>query len=100
MYRFRYALINTQYHDENQKVIVRLYELESSSHDSSISINANSLDGIRSSMIGLVLGDAVATYAEFRPHQYLIEHSVTELHVEGTCDFQKGQLMHLRKEIK
>ncbi|CAF2366667.1 unnamed protein product [Rotaria sp. Silwood2] len=84
IYGFGYALVNPDYHDENQKVIVRSHEFESLFHDPSISINANSLNSIQSSVIGLSLSNAFGVYAEFSSNQDVIGYSVTELHVKGT----------------
>ena len=53
--------------------------------------DAKLFDRIAGSMLGLPLGDASGAQLEFRPHEYLVEHSVTDLHTAGTWGLAKGQ---------
>ncbi len=85
--------LNPQYHDKDQTVIVKPEELESNLEEPPKSVDKNLLDRIRGSMIGLALGDALGAHVEFRPHQYLDEHPVTDLQGGGTWGLKEGQVI-------
>jgi hypothetical protein len=85
--------LNPQYHDKDQTVIVKPEELESNLEEPPKSVDKNLLDCIRGSMIGLALGDALGAHVEFRPHQYLDEHPVTDLQGGGTWGLKEGQVI-------
>jgi hypothetical protein len=89
--------LNPQYHDKDRKSIVKPDELESALYEPPKPADKNLLDRIKGSMIGLALGDALGAHVEFRPHQYLIEHPVTELQGGGTWGLQQGQVMQQLK---
>ena len=50
------------------------------------------LNRIQGSMIGMALGDALGAHVEFRPHDYLLLHPVTDLGEGGTWGLSKGQV--------
>lgn len=54
--------------------------------------DAELLDQITGSMLGMAIGDALGAHVEFRPHEYLVEHPVTELDSGGTWGLAKGQV--------
>ncbi|CAF1496231.1 unnamed protein product [Adineta steineri] len=54
-------------------------------------IDTEILTRIQGSMIGLALGDALGTPAEYRSRQYLLECPVTDLQGGGTWNLEKGQ---------
>ena len=93
--------LDPQYHDKNRTTIIKPDALESSLEEPPKSIDKNLLDRIFGSMIGLALGDALGAHVEFRPHQYLIEHPVTDLQGGGTWGLKKGQVLQKikKKEI-
>ena len=64
----------------------KLLENPPKSFDNSI------FDRIHGSMIGMALGDALGAHVEFRPHEYLVEHPVTDLQGGGTWGLSKGQV--------
>jgi len=90
--------LDPQYHDKDQKIIIKPDELESTLHEPPKPVDRALLDSILGSMIGLALGDALGAHVEFRPHQYLIEHPVTELQGGGTWGLQQGQVIQESKE--
>ena len=49
------------------------------------------LNRIAGSMIGMAIGDALGAHVEFRPHDYLVQHPVTDLSSGGTWGLEKGQ---------
>ena len=53
--------------------------------------DAKLLDRITGSVLGMALGDALGAHVEFRPHEYLVEHPVTDLSSGGTWGLEKGQ---------
>jgi hypothetical protein len=85
--------LNPQYHDKDQTVIVKPEELESNLEEPPKCVDKNLLDCIQGSMIGLALGDALGAHVEFRPHQYLDEHPVTDLQGGGTWGLKEGQVI-------
>jgi hypothetical protein len=91
--------LNPQYRDNKQMTIIKPDELETYLHDPHGPFNKDSLERILGSMIGLALGDALGAHVEFRPHQYLVEHPVTELQGGGTWGLQLGQVKQESKEF-
>ena len=89
--------LDPQYHDKNQKFIIKPDEFQSFLHDPPRSVHKNSLDRIMGSMMGLAIGDALGAHVEFRPRQYLIEHPVTDLQGGGTWGLRSGQVIYLWK---
>jgi ADP-ribosyl-[dinitrogen reductase] hydrolase len=57
-------------------------------------IDAQILDRIQGSMVGMALGDALGACVEFRPHQYMIENPITDLQGGGTWGLNKGQVCY------
>ena len=55
-------------------------------------IDEEILNRIQGSMIGMALGDALGAHVEFRPHDYLVSHPVTDLGEGGTWGLSKGQV--------
>ncbi|CAF0840431.1 unnamed protein product [Adineta ricciae] len=55
------------------------------------SFDISVFDRIHGSMVGMALGDALGAHVEFRPHEYLVEHPVTDLQGGGTWGLSKGQ---------
>jgi hypothetical protein len=84
--------LDPQFHDTKRSKIKKPDELESILEHPSTPIDRNLLDHIRGSLIGLALGDALGAHVEFRPHQYLLEHPVTDLQAGGTWGLTKGQV--------
>lgn len=41
----------------------------------------------------MAMGDALGAHVEFRPHDYLLEHPVTDLSSGGTWGLEKGQVI-------
>jgi hypothetical protein len=85
--------LDPHYHDEGETTIIKPDELEASLNNPPIHVDKKILERILGSMIGLALGDALGAHVEFRPHQYLVEHPVTELQGGGTWGLQQGQVM-------
>jgi hypothetical protein len=84
--------LDPQFHDKKRLQIKKPNELESSLQHPPKSIDANLLDRILGSLIGLALGDTLGAHVEFRPHQFLVEHPVTDLQEGGTWGLNKGQV--------
>ncbi len=55
--------------------------------------DANILNRIEGSMIGMALGDALGAHVEFRPHQYMVANPVKDLEGGGTWGLRKGQVL-------
>ncbi|CAF1603943.1 unnamed protein product, partial [Adineta ricciae] len=83
------AWLDLQFH-ENSKTIKKPDEIEPMYEPPSL-IDEQILNRIQGSMIGLALGDALGAHVEFRPHNYLVAHPVTELRGGGTWGLEKGQ---------
>ena len=43
------------------------------------------------SLVGLAVGDALGASVEFRPHQYFVDHPVTDMEGGGTWGLDRGQ---------
>ncbi|CAF4917185.1 unnamed protein product, partial [Rotaria sp. Silwood1] len=54
-------------------------------------INEKILDRIQGSIIGTAIGDALGAHVEFKTHQFLIEHPVTDFQSGGSWSLSKGQ---------
>lgn len=50
------------------------------------------LDRIQGSIIGMAAADALGAHVEFRPHQYMELHPVTDLKGGGTWGLEIGQV--------
>jgi hypothetical protein len=67
-------------------------ELENGMQDPHSQINADILDRVHGSMVGMALGDALGAHVEFRPHEYMVANPVTSLKGGGTWGLEKGQV--------
>lgn len=83
--------LDPEFDDAEQKKIVKpdKIKLKRPPHTS------DEIDRIKGSMLGLALGDALGANVEFRPHQYLIEHPVSDLKGGGTWGLDAGQVIIL-----
>ncbi|CAF1264646.1 unnamed protein product [Adineta ricciae] len=66
-------------------------QLECEIQEPSGNIDQAILTRIQGSLIGLALGDALGTPAEYRTRHYLLEQPVTDLQAGGTWNLEKGQ---------
>ncbi|CAM4962083.1 unnamed protein product [Rotaria socialis] len=55
------------------------------------SARSDTLDRVIGSLIGLGIGDALGASVEFRPHEYLRHHPVTDMQKGGTWGLSRGQ---------
>ncbi|CAF0985106.1 unnamed protein product [Rotaria sordida] len=84
--------LNLAFRDKSEQTIIRPHELESYLRDPPPQdVDRKLRNRILGSLIGLALGDALGAHVEFRPHQYMVEHPVTDLEGGGTWGLQKGQ---------
>ncbi|CAF0962881.1 unnamed protein product [Adineta ricciae] len=81
--------LDLQFHD-NSKTIKKPDQL-GPMHEPPHSIDEQILKRIQGSMIGMALGDALGAHVEFRPHDYLLRHPVTDLEEGGTWGLSRGQ---------
>ncbi|CAF0835878.1 unnamed protein product [Adineta ricciae] len=81
--------LGLQFH-ENSNTIKKPHELAPMSEPPG-STGEQILNRIQGSMIGMALGDALGAHVEFRPHDYLLSHPVTDLGEGGTWGLSKGQ---------
>ena len=77
--------LNLQFHDDNKTSIIRPHELEGQIQHPPKPVHKEEIfDRIAASMLGMAIGDALGAHVEFRPHDYLVEHPVTDLSAGGT----------------
>ncbi|CAF1323311.1 unnamed protein product [Rotaria sordida] len=55
------------------------------------SVKEATFDRVIGSLIGLAVGDALGASVEFRPHDYLLQHPVTDMQKGGTWGLNAGQ---------
>ncbi|CAM4958811.1 unnamed protein product [Rotaria socialis] len=55
------------------------------------SARSDTLDRVIGSLVGLATGDALGASVEFRPHEYLRHHPVTDMQKGGTWGLSRGQ---------
>lgn len=67
-------------------------DLEFEMFEPPTSIDAQLLNRIEGSLIGMALGDALGAHVEFRPNEYLVENPVEDLQGGGTWGLRKGQV--------
>jgi hypothetical protein len=87
------AWLDRQHHAD--KSIKKPAELEDKMQNPPGEVDSDTLDRIQGSMIGMALGDALGASVEFRPHAYLVENPVKDMHGGGTWGLQKGQVLSL-----
>ncbi|CAF1186704.1 unnamed protein product [Adineta ricciae] len=80
-----------QYHENGNRSIVKPDELEIYLQHPPSTTQADTIDRISGSLIGMALGDALGAHVEFRPRDFLLEHPVTNLESGGTWGLEKGQ---------
>ncbi|CAF1532188.1 unnamed protein product, partial [Adineta ricciae] len=85
-----------QFHDEtNRQQIIKPDEIDLTNENkvliSKLSIDQRILNGIKGSLFGLAIGDALGAHVEFRPQTYLKENPVKDLQGGGTWGLEKGQ---------
>lgn len=51
------------------------------------------LKRITGSMLGMTIGDALGAPLEFRPHDYLLEHPVSDFQAGGRWGLDRGQVL-------
>ncbi|CAF4782147.1 unnamed protein product, partial [Rotaria sp. Silwood1] len=83
--------LDLQYHDANRKSIKEPHVLEYDMKEPPDPINEKILDRIQGSIIGTAIGDALGAHVEFKTHQFLIEHPVTDFQSGGSWSLSKGQ---------
>ena len=82
--------LDPQFHENG--TIKKPDELENGMQDPPGKIDADLLDRVHGSMIGMALGDALGAHVEFRPHEYMVANPVTNLEGGGTWGLEKGQV--------
>ena len=86
--------LTLQFHDQKKQAIMKPHEIEEHTVNTQSRIEEKLFDRIAGSMLGLVIGDALGAHVEFRPHEYLAEHLVTDLTGGGTWGLEKGQVIY------
>lgn len=84
--------LDLQFHDKT-KQIKTPRDLQNDIPEPPKSVDESIFDRIAGSIIGLALGDTVGACVEFRPHEYLVAHPVTDLQGGGTWGLQAGQVI-------
>jgi hypothetical protein len=84
--------LNPQYHDEAHQHIKKPDEIENEMDEPPGTIDADILNRIQGSIIGMALGDALGAHVEFRPHEYMVQNPVDNLKGGGTWGLKKGQV--------
>lgn len=85
--------LQLQFHDAEQEMIWRPHELETKMTNPPNKPDNRIFNHTAGSMIGLAIGDALGAHVEFRPHDYLVEHPVTDFEAGGTWGLEKGQVI-------
>lgn len=86
---------NLQFHDENRQQIKKPSEIDFKNNQSDYSkilIKDDILNGIKGSLFGLTIGDALGAHVEFRPQEYLKANPVQDLQGGKTWGLEKGQV--------